>query len=99
MFYTQNVHNAHTYLIFMAQVTPEMKRVFKRFGAGNERISSAELGEALRILGSIAPDEILRMIMEIDTDGDNYIDFKVYAAFCRVNPRSCVTSPRSFDLN
>ncbi|WOK98365.1 polcalcin Phl p 7-like [Canna indica] len=73
----------------MAEVTaPEMERIFKRFAAVGEggKISSAELGEAIRILGSTPCDEIRRMITEIDTDGDGYIDFKEFAAFCRANP-------------
>ncbi|XP_072995372.1 polcalcin Phl p 7-like [Typha latifolia] len=71
----------------MGDVTPEMERIFKRFDAnGDGRISSAELGAALSMLGSTTSDEIQRMMAEIDTDGDGYIDFNEFAAFCRANP-------------
>ncbi|XP_073012386.1 polcalcin Phl p 7-like [Typha latifolia] len=70
----------------MGDVAPELERIFKRFDAnGDGKISSAELGEALRTLGSTSTDEIQRMMAEIDTDGDGYIDFDEYVAFCRAN--------------
>lgn len=65
----------------------EIERVFMRFDAnGDRKISSAELGEALRTLGSVSLDEIQHMMTEIDTDGDGYIDYSEYLAFCKDNP-------------
>ncbi|KAG6491112.1 hypothetical protein ZIOFF_049251 [Zingiber officinale] len=73
------------------KVTAEMERVFRRMvggeeeGGGHGKVSSAELGEALRVAGRISCDEIQRMIVEVDTDGDGYIDFDQFAAFCHAN--------------
>lgn len=54
----------------------EMKKIFNRFDTnGDGKISSAELGEALRTLGSNSTDEIHKMMAELDTDGDGYIDY------------------------
>jgi len=65
----------------------EMQRIFKQFDANNDgKISSAELGEALRTLGSTTPDEIHTMMAELDTDGDGYIDFGEFVTFCKDNP-------------
>ncbi|KAF8398995.1 hypothetical protein HHK36_014860 [Tetracentron sinense] len=48
----------------------EVERIFKRFDAnGDGKISSSELGDALKTLGSATADEIQRMMAEIDTDG------------------------------
>ncbi|XP_077241094.1 calcium-binding EF-hand family protein [Tasmannia lanceolata] len=64
----------------------EVERIFKRFDTnGDGKISSTELGDALRTLGSASPAEIQRMMAEIDTDGDGYIDFKEFTAFHRAN--------------
>ncbi|XP_043693982.1 probable calcium-binding protein CML18 [Telopea speciosissima] len=63
----------------------ELEKVFKRFDAnGDGKISSTELGNVLNALGSeTSPDEIKRMMAEIDTDGDGFIDLKEFADFHR----------------
>ncbi|KAL7255877.1 hypothetical protein ACSBR1_009922 [Camellia fascicularis] len=64
----------------------ERERIFKRFDAnGDGKISSSELGDALKGLGSVTTDEIKRMMVEIDTDGDGYISFEEFTAFARAN--------------
>ncbi|XP_058075602.1 polcalcin Che a 3-like [Magnolia sinica] len=64
----------------------DRERIFKRFDTNSDgKISSAELGEALRTLGTASPDEIKRLMAEIDTDGDGFIDFKEFTDFCHAN--------------
>ncbi|KAK4795040.1 hypothetical protein SAY86_013034 [Trapa natans] len=68
------------------QEVADRERVFKRFDAnGDGKISSSELGEALRNLGSITADEVQRMMAEIDTDGDGFISFEEFTDFARAN--------------
>lgn len=60
----------------------ECERIFKRFDSnGDGKISSTELGDALKTLGSTTADEIQRMMAEIDTDGDGFISFKEFSDF------------------
>ncbi|XP_043725588.1 probable calcium-binding protein CML23 [Telopea speciosissima] len=63
----------------------EIRKVFKRFDAnGDDKLSSTELGNVLNALGSeTSPDEIKRMMVEIDTDGDGFIDLQEFADFHR----------------
>ncbi|CAH1439605.1 unnamed protein product [Lactuca virosa] len=62
-----------------------LDRIFKRFDTnGDGQISSTELGEALKALGSVSGDEVLRMMGEIDTDGDGFISYQEYMDFCEV---------------
>ncbi|XP_010261836.1 PREDICTED: polcalcin Syr v 3-like [Nelumbo nucifera] len=62
------------------------ERIFKRFDInGDGQISSAELGETLKQLGAATPEEIQRMMAEIDTDGDGYISFQEFTDFCNAN--------------
>lgn len=64
----------------------ECERIFKRFDAnGDGKISSTELGDALKTLGSATADEIQRMMAEIDTDGDGFISFKEFSDFHSAN--------------
>ncbi|XP_043693360.1 probable calcium-binding protein CML23 [Telopea speciosissima] len=63
----------------------EIKKVFKRFDVnGDDKISATELDNVLNVLGSeTSPDEIKRMMAEIDTDGDGFIDLQEFADFHR----------------
>ncbi|KVI08890.1 polcalcin Syr v 3-like [Cynara cardunculus var. scolymus] len=64
----------------------DLDRIFKRFDAnGDGKISSSELGEALKALGSVSPEEVQRMMAEIDTDGDEFISYQEYMDFCNAN--------------
>ncbi|XP_021296709.1 polcalcin Bra n 2 [Herrania umbratica] len=64
----------------------ERDRIFKRFDAnGDGKISAAELGDALKTLGSVTGDEIRRMMAEIDTDGDGYISYQEFTDFASAN--------------
>ncbi|XP_043700736.1 probable calcium-binding protein CML18 [Telopea speciosissima] len=61
----------------------ELERVFNQFNVnGDGKILSIELGNILNALGSeTSPEEIHRMMKEIDTDGDGYIDLKEFSDF------------------
>ncbi|KAM7520315.1 hypothetical protein LguiB_019277 [Lonicera macranthoides] len=64
----------------------DRERIFKRFDAnGDGKISSSELGEALKTLGSVTSEEVQRMMTEIDTDGDGFISFEEFTEFARAN--------------
>ncbi|XP_010262278.1 PREDICTED: probable calcium-binding protein CML23 [Nelumbo nucifera] len=69
------------------QNVDEVEKVFKRFDAnGDGKISSTELRDVLGALGSdTSPEEIHRMMSEIDTDGDGFIDLKEFAEFHKSN--------------
>ncbi|CAA3003183.1 polcalcin Ole e 3 [Olea europaea var. sylvestris] len=68
------------------QEVAEHERIFERFDAnGDGKISSSELGETLKTLGSITPEEIQRMMAEIDTDGDGFISYEEFTDFARAN--------------
>ncbi|KAG9454721.1 hypothetical protein H6P81_007625 [Aristolochia fimbriata] len=70
----------------MAIDMAEAERIFKRFDAnGDGKISSSELGDALKSLGSVSADEVQRMMAEIDTDGDGFIDFNEFLDFYKAN--------------
>ncbi|KAL6963764.1 Polcalcin Bet v 4 [Sarracenia purpurea var. burkii] len=60
----------------------ERERIFKRFDAnGDGKISSSELGDTLKALGSVTADEVRRMMAEIDTDDDGFISFQEFTDF------------------
>ncbi|MBA0741820.1 hypothetical protein Gogos_014942 [Gossypium gossypioides] len=68
------------------QEKADLERIFKRFDAnGDGKISSVELGDALKTLGSVTPEEVSRMMSEIDTDGDGFISYDEYIAFASAN--------------
>ncbi|KAI3451831.1 hypothetical protein Pfo_008496 [Paulownia fortunei] len=68
------------------QDVADRERVFKSFDAnGDGKISAAELGDALKTLGCITPEEVKRMMAEIDTDGDGCISFQEFTEFARAN--------------
>lgn len=68
------------------QDVADRERIFKRFDAnGDGQISSAELGEALKALGSVTAEEVKRMMEEIDTDGDGYISYQEFTEFAKAN--------------
>ncbi|XP_050229590.1 polcalcin Che a 3-like [Mercurialis annua] len=69
-----------------AQDQAERNRIFKRFDLnGDGKISSAELGDCLKTLGSVTADEVKRMMAEIDTDGDGFISFDEFTEFAKAN--------------
>ncbi|KAG7629880.1 EF-hand domain [Arabidopsis suecica] len=64
----------------------EHDRIFKKFDAnGDGKISAAELGDALKNLGSVRHEDIKRMMAEIDTDGDGYISYQEFIDFASAN--------------
>ncbi|XP_010420474.1 PREDICTED: probable calcium-binding protein CML29 [Camelina sativa] len=64
----------------------EHDRIFKKFDAnGDGKISAAELEEALKTLGSVSPDDVKRMMAEIDTDGDGNISYQEFTDFAAAN--------------
>ncbi|KAK4395644.1 Calcium-binding allergen Ole e 8 [Sesamum angolense] len=62
----------------------EVQKVFDRFDTNSDgKISPGELGGVLKALGSeSSPDEVARMMGEIDTDKDGNINLQEFAAFC-----------------
>ncbi|KAF2317873.1 hypothetical protein GH714_041192 [Hevea brasiliensis] len=69
-----------------AQDQVERERIFKRFDLnGDGKISAAELGDSLKTLGLVTPDEITRMMAEIDTDGDGFISYEEFTEFAKAN--------------
>ncbi|KAK4596980.1 hypothetical protein RGQ29_014848 [Quercus rubra] len=70
-----------------AQNKADCERIFKRFDAnGDGKISLAELGNALKELGSSSQDEVKRRMAEIDLDGDGFISLEELFDFQRANP-------------
>ncbi|ONK56985.1 uncharacterized protein A4U43_C10F15360 [Asparagus officinalis] len=67
----------------------DMQRIFKRSDInGDGKISSTELGETLRALGSTSADVVVvqSMMDELDTNNNGYIDYNEFVAFCKDNP-------------
>ncbi|KAK7276262.1 hypothetical protein RIF29_17400 [Crotalaria pallida] len=68
------------------QDVADRERIFNRFDAnGDGQISSSELGDALKALGSVTADEVKKMMDEIDTDGDGFISKAEFAEFAKAN--------------
>nr|GMC66225.1 polcalcin Che A 3 [Ipomoea batatas]GMC67879.1 polcalcin Che A 3 [Ipomoea batatas]GMD49355.1 polcalcin Che A 3 [Ipomoea batatas]GMD81595.1 polcalcin Che A 3 [Ipomoea batatas] len=68
------------------QEVADREKIFRHFDTnGDGKISSTELGDALRTLGSVTTDEVQRMMDELDTDGDGFISFDEYLTFARAN--------------
>lgn len=62
----------------------EIKRVFNRYDANNDgQLSAEELSEVIKTLGTTpSPEEITRMMEEMDTDKDGFISLDEFAKFC-----------------
>lgn len=75
----------------------EVERVFNRFDAnGDGKISSTELGDVLRALGSnTSEEELQQMMAEVDTDCDGFIDLKEFADFHRGESKGDASSSES----
>ncbi|OIW02672.1 hypothetical protein TanjilG_29448 [Lupinus angustifolius] len=68
------------------QDVADRERIFKHFDAnGDGQISSSELGDALKALGSVTVEEVKKMMDEIDTDGDGFISYEEFTEFARAN--------------
>ncbi|KAK9683119.1 hypothetical protein RND81_10G118000 [Saponaria officinalis] len=64
----------------------DRERIFKRFDTnGDGKISSSELGDALKTLGSVTSEEVARMMAELDTDGNGFISFEEFTEFAQAN--------------
>ncbi|XP_047333197.1 calcium-binding allergen Ole e 8-like [Impatiens glandulifera] len=62
----------------------EIKKVFNRFDInGDNKISVSELVDVMKALGSYtSDDEVKRMMEEIDTDHDGFINLNEFTKFC-----------------
>ncbi|KAK9049593.1 hypothetical protein SSX86_016311 [Deinandra increscens subsp. villosa] len=64
----------------------ERDRIFGAFDANKDgKISSAELGESLKKLGSVSAEEVQTMMEELDTDGDGFISYEEFTDFYNAN--------------
>ncbi|XP_052154657.1 probable calcium-binding protein CML18 [Oryza glaberrima] len=61
----------------------ELEQVFRRYDAnGDGKISAEELASVLRALGAPpGPGEVRRMMDEMDSDRDGFVDLSEFAAF------------------
>ncbi|GAB4860980.1 hypothetical protein Ancab_036140 [Ancistrocladus abbreviatus] len=62
----------------------ELKKVFDRFDAnGDGLISASELVAVMKALGSeTSPEEVDRMMEEMDSDKDGFVNLEEFADFC-----------------
>ncbi|XP_071686622.1 calcium-binding allergen Ole e 8-like [Rutidosis leptorrhynchoides] len=65
----------------------QVKQVFNRFDVnGDGKISAVELVDVMKALGSdTSIDEIKRIMEDIDTDRDGFINLEEFAGFCNGN--------------
>ncbi|KAL7090206.1 hypothetical protein ABFS83_12G023600 [Erythranthe nasuta] len=64
----------------------DRERIFKRCDTnGDGKVSAAELGDALKALGSVTAEEVTRMMNELDTDGDGHVSFEEFTQFAKAN--------------
>ncbi|MCS4558901.1 EF-hand domain-containing protein, partial [Shewanella sp. C32] len=59
----------------------ELEQVFRRYDAnGDGKISAEELASVLRALGApLGPGEVRRMMDEMDSDRDGFVDLSEFA--------------------
>ncbi|GAB4827978.1 Polcalcin Nic t 2 [Ancistrocladus abbreviatus] len=68
------------------QDVADRERIFKRFDVnGDGKISATEFGDTLKSVCSVTPEEVERMMDEIDTDRDGFISFEELTEFARAN--------------
>ncbi|KAM5570428.1 putative calcium-binding protein CML27 [Rosa sericea] len=81
-------------------VTDEVRRVFKSFDAnGDGKISTSELGNVLKALGSNVPeDELQRVMVDLDTDRDGFICIDEFNAFWVAGDGGSSELKDAFDL-
>ncbi|KAG6388408.1 hypothetical protein SASPL_149833 [Salvia splendens] len=79
--------------------TNHIGKVFARFDSNSDgKISAAELSGVLEALGSAAsPDEVDRMMQEIDTDRDGHISLDEFAAFFPSNKSELMEAFNLYD--
>ncbi|KAI3712965.1 hypothetical protein L1987_71535 [Smallanthus sonchifolius] len=64
----------------------EKERIFNKFDSnGDGKICSNELGDALKTLGSVSPEEVQTMMDELDTDQDGSISYEEFTDFYNAN--------------
>ncbi|KAF5763594.1 putative EF-hand domain pair protein CML [Helianthus annuus] len=64
----------------------ERDRIFGAFDTNKDgQISSAELGDSLKKLGSVSAEEVQTMMEELDTDGDGFISYEEFTDFYNAN--------------
>ncbi|XAR63960.1 hypothetical protein NMG60_11024132 [Bertholletia excelsa] len=80
-----NVNAAPKPSMYLLQDTEEIRRVFSRFDAnGDGKISARELVDVMKALGSeTTAKDVSRMMEEIDTDQDGFINLDEFASFCK----------------
>ncbi|GAA0168253.1 hypothetical protein Leryth_002370 [Lithospermum erythrorhizon] len=70
----------------MADDAAVYERIFKRFDAnGDGKVSSSELADALKALGSVSQEEVKRLMDELDTDRNGFISFEEFTNFAKAN--------------
>ncbi|CAN4088756.1 unnamed protein product [Withania somnifera] len=80
-----NLNNSVSKPSLYLQNMDEVQKVFKRFDAnGDGMISADELSGVINALGSgTSPEEVARMMDEMDVDRDGFISLQEFAEFCK----------------